>query len=130
MRGYSSRYLKQEDMHADPDYKRRLRDFMQEINPKPEHVLKAFEEMNPIVRSTKRDMVVIAYRPQFERPEAAVQVWASNFVEAMSKAADVMPQDLPDDCRMTVVSPDAYQRVVEFEHGRAVFEHGIKQAVN
>lgn len=113
MRGYSSRYLKEEDMQADPGYRQRLREFMQEINPKPEHVIAALEEIKV---SKKRDLVVYATDSN-GNVVAHANVWASDIPEALSKAGEVLPRNLQADVNIAVCSKEA------FKDAKAIVNH-------
>lgn len=109
MPGYASRLVKNEDRYPDPQYQHRLREFMQEVNPKPEHVLAAMQEIKV---SKKRDMVVYATTDTGELVDQ-VTVWADSMVDALSLAGDKLSKDVPLHCNIAVCSVEAFERVKE-----------------
>lgn len=107
MSGFASRLIGNEDRYPDPEYRQRLREFMQEINPKPEHVLAAVEELQ---KSNRRDMIVYASLDTGELV-AHTTVWADGFADALARAGEQLPADLPLGCNVSVCSIEAFEDV-------------------
>lgn len=107
MPGFASRLIGNDDRYPDPEYRQRLRDFMQEINPKPEHVLADVEE---IQKSNRRDMIVYASMDSGELV-AHVTVWADSLADAIARAGELLPDDLPLGCNISVCSPEVFEDV-------------------